>query len=55
MLLKCECVHEFQDRKYGVGMRVHNTMNNGKPLAGTTTKQYRCTVCGRVRTGKDET
>lgn len=31
----CTCKHEFQDREYGRGMRVHNL---GKDKA-------RCTVC----------
>lgn len=38
-VIKCNCVHEFQDRIYGKGMRLANEMgdNNG----------YRCTVCGK--------
>ena len=44
MILKCVCTHEFQDSKYGKGMRVHtNTMKT--PLG----KVFRCTVCERER------
>jgi hypothetical protein len=34
----CTCVHEYQDKKYGPGMRVHNlaAKDNG----------WVCTVCG---------
>jgi len=35
MIASCTCSHEFQDRKYGRGMRV---FNEGKT-------NYRCTVC----------
>jgi hypothetical protein len=33
---RCTCVHEFQDKRYGKGMRVHNKMDKG----------WNCTVCG---------
>lgn len=36
MIRKCHCKHEFQDKVYGAGMRVHNQGN----------KEARCTVCG---------
>ena len=36
----CTCAHEFQDRTYGRGQRVHNR----------TVKGYRCTVCRRETT-----
>jgi len=39
---KCSCRSEYQDQKYGQGMRVHNTV---KVKSGT---EYRCTVCGKV-------
>jgi len=35
MIKKCTCKHEFQDKKYGKGMRV---FNKGKEV-------WRCTVC----------
>jgi len=39
MVLKCDCKHEYQDSKYGAGMRVHNQTKNG----------YRCVVCGKTK------
>lgn len=33
---KCLCKNEFQDKKYGVGIRLHNRYKLG----------HRCTVCG---------
>ena len=38
-IFPCSCKHEFQDRVYGPGKRLHNPCKNG----------YRCTVCGHVR------
>ena len=38
----CTCVHEFQDARYGRGMRVKNEMKGGK---------VRCTIC-RLESGK---
>ena len=45
MIMKCTCKHEYQDKKYGVGSRVHNAL---APKPGGPQK-YRCTVCGTVR------
>lgn len=42
MVLKCTCKSEFQDAKYGAGMRVHNPQKK---------EGYRCTVCGSPRGG----
>lgn len=39
---KCLCIHEFQDKQYGSGMRVHNP--NGKG-------ELKCTVCGSIKKG----
>jgi len=38
-IIKCRCNHEFQDKRYGKGNRIHNqtTKSNGRI--------YRCTVC----------
>lgn len=37
VILPCKCENEFQDKRYGKHMRVHNTTNKeGKA---------RCTVC----------
>jgi len=43
LILKCHCEHKYQDKKYGVGMRVHNECaeKNGRVM--------RCTVCGQER------
>ena len=37
--LPCVCAHEYQDKRYGKGRRLHNPAKN---------KTWRCTVCGRV-------
>jgi len=35
-IIHCKCIHNFQDKQYGKGNRVHNmTKDDG----------YRCTVC----------
>ncbi len=34
-IIKCKCHHDFQDKTYGFGNRVHNETNKG----------WRCTVC----------
>lgn len=41
---KCDCKSEFQDKKYGKDMRVHNKYI--KDSGG-----YRCTVCGKDKPG----
>lgn len=38
---KCSCKHDFQDKKYGPGMR------SGSPLKGKP-GQYRCSVCEKT-------
>ena len=38
MIGRCFCKSEYQDKKYGQGIRVMNRTKNGK---------VRCTVCGR--------
>jgi hypothetical protein len=39
----CSCAHEFQDKEYGRGMRVHTQ-------GGTVTApKFRCTVCGATK------
>lgn len=35
----------FQDKQYGKGLRVHNTVTKKRSLAQT----YRCTICGWER------
>ena len=42
-IFKCSCKHDYQDQKYGPGMRLHNGKNpNGGPDRG-----WRCTVCSK--------
>lgn len=36
MVVKCNCKNEYQDKKYGNGMRVHNKIKDSG---------CRCTVC----------
>lgn len=37
IIMKCSCKHEFQDKQYGPGMRVHNVSESKK--------EAYCTVC----------
>lgn len=41
-VMKCSCKHEFQDNKYGKGMRVFNPAGKGSDQGSS----YICTVCG---------
>jgi len=36
---RCNCKHEFQDSRYGTGLRVHNVKKDGAKAT--------CTVCGK--------
>lgn len=48
MKYKCVCTHEYQDNRYGLGMRVVTpTSLNGR-------KAVRCTVCGKIQLAKEE-
>jgi hypothetical protein len=40
-ILDCGCDHDFQDKRYGKGKRVHN------PAKADNGVKYRCTVCGK--------
>jgi hypothetical protein len=40
-LAPCTCRHEYQDKAYGKGLRVHNVV-----LIGKNKGKYICTVCG---------
>jgi hypothetical protein len=42
MIRTCNCECDFQDKRYGEKMRVHNTSTVGKP-------ESRCTRCGSVK------
>lgn len=39
-ILPCSCRHQFQDNRYGYGLRLHNIMRDGG---------RRCTVCSGVK------
>lgn len=41
VILKCTCVHEYQDSVHGPSRRVHNLMKGGLFA--------KCTVCGTKR------
>lgn len=47
-VLTCNCIHEYQDSRYGKGRRLHNPTEKLAPGA-TTVKLYRCTVCKTER------
>jgi hypothetical protein len=42
----CTCEYEYQDKKYGKGMRVHN---EGAAMAKQHV-EWTCTVCGKAKT-----
>ena len=44
MILRCTCVHEFQDEHYGKQMRLHNDCRPQGIIL-----RFRCTVCGDVK------
>lgn len=44
-ILPCNCKHEFQDTKYGIGKRLHNFASGLNASRGG----WRCTVCGTNR------
>lgn len=39
--IRCTCISEYQDRVYGVGMRIHSPCEKDGKITG-----YRCSVCG---------
>lgn len=43
-IMLCSCIHEFQDKKYGKGRRLHN-----KIKSGNNDEKFRCTVCLKER------
>ena len=43
MILPCNCIHEYQDGRYGSRQRVHNRCIKDRKV------QYRCTVCGKIK------
>jgi len=40
----CDCAHDYQDRTYGAGKRVHNACE----VPDETGQGWRCSVCGNV-------
>jgi hypothetical protein len=40
--MPCTCKSEFQDERYGKGIRVFN-----EKIAGSKNNGWRCTVCGK--------
>ena len=43
--LPCSCKHDFQDKRYGKGIRLH-------ALCGPQPQRdWGCTVCGKIKTG----
>jgi len=43
-VLPCTCVHEYQDKQYGKGNRLHNWARSA-----LKTGAWRCTVCKKER------
>ena len=44
MIKSCTCQHDYQDKKYGKGKRVHN-----KITKSDKNLNWRCTVCGKEK------
>ena len=51
MKIKCNCVHDFQDKQYGQWVRIGTPVNKAADKGKTT--EYRCTVCGKSSLGKE--
>jgi len=47
MILPCTCYHEYQDKLYGTGNRVHNYARSVLNKGGG----WRCTVCSKIKSG----
>ena len=45
-IISCDCKHEFQDKRYGVGKRVFNSKKDSN--------DYVCTVCRATKIAKGE-
>ena len=50
IVLPCSCGHEFQDKEYGFGNRLHNRMFKDR----RSSAKARCTVCGKVHETKKQ-
>ena len=44
--VRCSCQSEYQDKKYGNGVRVGTPQNKSRKSGGLSA--VNCTVCGRV-------
>jgi len=44
--LPCDCQNDWQDKRYGVGKRLHNPC---KSKISNQRKAHRCTVCAAVK------
>ncbi len=44
-IVNCTCAHPYQDKAYGTGRRVANSI----VLKSANEPQYRCTVCQAIR------
>lgn len=47
IIVPCSCKHQYQDRLYGAGNRVHN--DPGHNGAGNKNGKSRCTVCEQTK------
>lgn len=45
MKVLCKCKHTYQDKKYGVGVRIATPVN--KSAVAGSVKKVRCTVCSK--------
>jgi len=43
-VMRCKCVHKYQDKKYGKKRRLHNEKDPRGRTPG-----WRCTVCGESK------
>lgn len=43
-IMRCDCKHEYQDNRYGIGKRVHSRRVKGRVPMG-----WRCSVCGATK------
>ena len=41
-VLPCTCKHDYEDQRYGKGLRLHNKCNKG----------FRCTICSAIKEAK---
>lgn len=51
-VIPCDCMHTYQDKVYGWGLRVHNVAEKiGPSKSGDKGKgkSLRCTVCRKVK------